>query len=53
MELDRTKIAVVDLKDTSDREYWKRCTPGERLQALQVNRECAYAQNQKINPSQT
>jgi hypothetical protein len=46
MKLDRTKICVVDLKDTSDMDYWKGCTPDERLQALQVNRECAYGKSE-------
>ena len=42
MNVDRTRLTVVDLRDTSDRAFWRVRTPFERLRAVQINRQVAY-----------
>ena len=45
MKVDRSKITVFDnFEDSkrSEREYWKSCTPEERLTALEMLRRIAY-----------
>jgi hypothetical protein len=42
MKLDRTKLSVVDFRDSQDKEYWMKLSPEGRLQALQINRQAAY-----------
>jgi len=42
MKLDRTKLSVVDFRDSQDKEYWMQLSPEKRLQALQTNRQAAY-----------
>jgi hypothetical protein len=45
MKLDRTKLSIVDLHDSSDKEYWWSLTPGERWEAMQFFREIAYGKD--------
>jgi len=45
MKVDRSQIAVFEsFEDSkrSEREYWKTCTPEERLTALEMLRRVAY-----------
>ena len=44
-ELDRKILSVVDLHDSSDRAFWKKATPQERLRAVQIQREAAYGRH--------
>ncbi len=45
MNMDRTKLSVVDLKDSSDIRYWANKSPEERLQAIQIDRQVAYGKS--------
>lgn len=45
MKMDRTQLSVVDLKDSSDTEYWKKQTHSERLRAIQIDRQVAYGRS--------
>ena len=42
MNVDRTRLTIVNLRDTSDRTFWWDNTPRERLRAVQINRQVAY-----------
>jgi len=42
MNVDRKRLTIVDLRDTSDRTFWRDHTPLERLRAVQINRQVAY-----------
>jgi len=45
MKMDRTKLSVVDLKDSSDIEYWNKQSPKDRLLAIQIHRQVAYGRS--------
>ena len=43
--MDRAKLSIVSLKDSSDRQYWAGKSPVERLQAIQIDRQAAYGKS--------
>jgi len=45
MRIDRTELSVVDLKHSSDIEYWNKQSPLERLRAIQIDRQVAYGRS--------
>lgn len=45
MRLDRTRLVIENLHqgaEDSDKQYWKRSSPLERLRAVQIDRQVAY-----------
>ena len=42
MKLDKTKLSIVVMKDSSDVRYWAMRSPLERLKAVEINRQVAY-----------
>ena len=42
--VDRNAFAVMTLQEAerADRDYWRACTPDERLAALELSRQIAY-----------
>lgn len=40
--MDRNKLSIVSLKESSDIQYWSGRSHAERLQAIQIDRQVAY-----------
>ena len=45
MELDRSKLSIVGLHESSDVAYWAQRSPLERLRAVEVDRQVAYGKS--------
>ena len=45
MKIDKTQLSVVDLKDSSDVEYWQKQSPLDRLRAIEIHRQVAYGKS--------